>query len=75
LNKGDHHGNDFNEHPLGYALSELGEVMKLAPGGATLSTTKSYNGAQVLAPGTTIATAKTHVAPVHPQLAAGAIKD
>jgi hypothetical protein len=64
-----------NQQALGYALSELGEVMKLAPGGATLSTTKAVNGATVLSPGTTIAQGKTHVAAVHPQLAAGQIKD
>jgi hypothetical protein len=64
-----------NQAALSYALSELGEVMHLAAGGATLSTTKDVNGAQVLAPLTSIAAGKTHCASVHPQLAAGLIKD
>jgi hypothetical protein len=64
-----------NQAALSYALSELGEVMHLASSGATLSSNKDVNGAQVLAPGTTIAQGKVHVAAVHPQLAAGLIKD
>jgi hypothetical protein len=64
-----------NQAALSYALSELGEVMHLAASGATLSTTKDVNGAQVLAPLTSIAAGKTHCASVHPQLAAGLIKD
>jgi predicted butyrate kinase (DUF1464 family) len=57
---------------LEYALSMLGETMTLSADGTTVSTKKAVNGAAVLAPGTTIATAETHVIAVHPQI--GAIK-
>ena len=36
--------------------------------GTTVSTKKAVNGAAVLAPGTTIAQAETHVLSVHPQI-------
>ena len=53
---------------LAYACRELGEVMTLSADGTTVSTKKAVNGAAVLAPGTTIAQAETHVLSVHPQI-------
>jgi hypothetical protein len=42
--------------------------MTLSADGTTVSTKKAVNGAAVLAPGTTIAQAETHVLSVHPQI-------
>jgi hypothetical protein len=56
------------QRALGYALSEMGEVMTLSTDGTTMSTKKAVNGATVLAAGTTIAQAVTHVVAVHPGL-------
>ena len=56
---------------LSYALSEMGETMTLSADGTTLSTKKDFDRkTTVLAPGTTLATAKTHVLPVHPKISA-----
>jgi hypothetical protein len=64
-----------NQAALSYALSELGEVMTLSADTTTVGTKRANNGAVVLSPGTSIATAKVHCAAVHPALAAGQIKD
>jgi hypothetical protein len=53
---------------LAYALSEMGETMKLSADGTTVATTKAVNGAPVLAALTSIAAAETHVIAVHPQI-------
>lgn len=60
---------------LEYALSEMGEAMTLSADTTTVGTKKAVNGATVLAPGTTIAAAKAHAILVHPQLAAGLVRD
>jgi hypothetical protein len=53
---------------LEYALSMLGEAMTLSTDGTTVTTKMARNGAQVLAPGTTIAQGIAHVIAVHPGL-------
>jgi hypothetical protein len=64
-----------NQAALSYACSLLGEAMTLSSDGTTVTTKMARNSAVVLAPGTSIATAKVHCASVHPALAAGQIKD
>jgi N-methylhydantoinase B/oxoprolinase/acetone carboxylase alpha subunit len=57
---------------IAYACSEMGEAATFSADQTTVSTKLAKNGAVVLAPGTTIAQAETHVIAVHPQI--GAIK-
>jgi hypothetical protein len=54
---------------LAYALSEMGETMTLSADGTTVSTKKDFDRkTPVLAANTTLAQAKAHVLPVHPQI-------
>ena len=55
---------------LAYACSEMapGEVMTLNEAANTVTITNHNTKAVILAGGTTIAAAKTHVAPVHPKI-------
>lgn len=58
-----------NQHrALGYGSAELGEVMTLSTDNTTVTTKKAVNGAVVLAPGTSLAAAVTHVAVIHPAI-------
>jgi len=55
---------------LAYACSEMspGEVMVLNEAANTVTIKNHNTGAVILASGTSLAVAKTHVAPVHPKI-------
>jgi hypothetical protein len=63
------------QQALAYALSEMGEVMTLNAAGTAVSSVKAVDDKTPVLSAVTVAAAKTHVAAVHPALAAGKIAD